>query len=202
MEAGGGHLEVVHAHPQIIDLDGDSLKDLVCGNENGYVYFFKNHGTNEVPHFETAHETLMTVDSVFIDGYTNSRLHICDWTGDGDLDIILGGQDGHVWLCENAAISSINEYHNPAVSSSLFQLIHNPVKYQAQFQYSCFQYTRAHLALYSVTGRRIDAFDLGHVSPGTHSFTWNVPDLLCTGIYIAVFSVDGSCCTEKLVVIK
>jgi hypothetical protein len=202
MEAGGGHLEVVHAHPQIFDLDNDTIKDLVCGNENGFIYFFKNLGTNQVPYFETVYETLMTVDSAFIDGYTNSRIHLCDWTGDGDLDIILGGQDGYVWLCENAFVTGISESRYPYATTVSFRLLHNPVAHTARFQYTVEEKISARLAIYSITGRCIDAFDLKRMHNNVHYIEWHIPDELCEGIYIAVLTARGVIRSVKFVVVR
>jgi len=202
MEAGGGHLEVVHAHPDIFDLDNDALKDLLCGNENGYIYFFKNSGTNQTPFFEAVYETLMTVDSVFIDGYTNSRVHFCDWTDDGDLDIILGGQDGYVWLCENATITGIKEFQDPGISPPSFHLMSNPVTNIAHFQCTIQRPTWARLALYSIAGVCIDILPLVYLDTGLHLLEWQVSDNLGTGIYIAVLAIEGSSHTTKVLVIR
>ncbi len=37
--------------PQIIDLDRDGLPDIVAGNRNGFIRFFKNIGTTSTPNF-------------------------------------------------------------------------------------------------------------------------------------------------------
>ena len=202
MEAGGGHLEVVHAHPEIFDLDNDAIKDLVCGNENGYVYFFKNLGTNQAPYFEAAYETLMTVDSSFLDGYTNSRVHLCDWTGDGDLDIILGGQDGYVWLCENTLVTGSREYHDLHATTFSFRLLHNPVVNIARFQYAVARPACACFAVYSIAGTRIDAFVLEKLDTGTHRIEWRVPEDLGAGVYIAALTLEGICRTAKVLIVK
>ncbi len=39
--------------PQIIDLDRDGLPDIITGNRNGFIRFFKNIGTNSNPNFST-----------------------------------------------------------------------------------------------------------------------------------------------------
>ena len=50
LKAGGSMLTVTYrATPFICDWDGDGLKDLLCGNGDGYVFFFKNIGTAQAP---------------------------------------------------------------------------------------------------------------------------------------------------------
>lgn len=201
MQAGNGHLKVVHAHPVIFDLDQDSLKDLVCGNENGYIYFFKNHGTNQAPYFYPEYETLITVDSTFLDAYTNSRIHICDWTEDGDPDIILGGQDGYVWLCENALNSGIKENSGIASTHSL-RLINNPVMYTARFSLVLPEGTCTYLTIYSVSGASVDVVPLMPVHSGSNTITWHVSENLCAGIYFAVLKTTRSYYVQKFLIVR
>ncbi|MEY3421794.1 MAG: hypothetical protein RIR48_2094 [Bacteroidota bacterium] len=47
-----------NAKPQIIDLDGDGLNDLVIGEKNNELNFFKNIGTTSTPKFKPEAETL------------------------------------------------------------------------------------------------------------------------------------------------
>ncbi|MFZ1751636.1 MAG: VCBS repeat-containing protein, partial [Saprospiraceae bacterium] len=47
-----------NAKPQIIDLDGDGLHDLVIGEKNNQLNFFKNTGTKSQPKFEKDPEKL------------------------------------------------------------------------------------------------------------------------------------------------
>lgn len=47
-----------NAKPQIIDLDGDGLKDIVVGEKNNEFNFFKNIGTAALPKFNSEAETL------------------------------------------------------------------------------------------------------------------------------------------------
>lgn len=202
MKAGNGHLLVVHAHPEIIDLDGDSFKDLVCGNENGYIYFFKNRGTNQTPYFNPEYETLMTVDSVFIDGYTNSRIDLCDWTGDSDLDIILGGQDGYVWLCENATNTGTREHSSGGELVHSFRLMNNPVKHSAWFSLMLSKQTTAWLKIYALSGEYIDEVSLPCNDPGFFMIEWRPRNDLCSGIYFAVLQTAHAHYTQKLLVIR
>jgi hypothetical protein len=102
LQAGGQLLFHPRANPTVYDLDADGAKDLVLGNDNGYVYFYCNTGTNEFPAFAAEYETLKTEHGGFIDALTESRLRVLDWNGDADLDLLLGGQDGYVWIYENA----------------------------------------------------------------------------------------------------
>lgn len=75
-----------NAVPQLIDVDGDSLIDLLIGERNGNVNYYKNTGTKSAPAFTLETETLggiqMSVDG-FQPGYsvpsafeTDQKLHL------------------------------------------------------------------------------------------------------------------------------
>ena len=96
--------------PQLIDLDKDGLLDIVSGERNGTVKYYKNIGTKQVPSFSN----IPTIDSL---GKVNSRdvyyplgspqmlelvgysaPHITDLNNDGIYEMLLGSNNGRVDL--------------------------------------------------------------------------------------------------------
>lgn len=90
--------------PNVVDWDGDGNLDIVTGNSQGYIFFYKNYGTNINFAFSRA-EKLKYKDNepIFIQGgygestqgpvearwgYTSPN--IVDWDGDGYFDILMG----------------------------------------------------------------------------------------------------------------
>ena len=98
--ANGSELIVPSARssPVILDLDGDSKKDLLTGNTDGQLLFYSNGNTDAAPTFSSY--SLVESDGVAIDlaGTPRSRPFVCDWTGDGYLDVLIGAGDGKVHL--------------------------------------------------------------------------------------------------------
>ena len=86
--------------PVIMDLDGDGLKDLLTGNTDGQLLFYSNVGTDASPIFSGY--TLIEADGIAIDlaGTPRSRPFVCDWTGDGNLDVLIGAYGGQIHLYE------------------------------------------------------------------------------------------------------
>ncbi|MHC4533302.1 MAG: hypothetical protein ACYS6K_05055 [Planctomycetota bacterium] len=91
--------------PVISDLDGDGKKDLLTGNTEGQLLFYKNVGTDDKPGFSAY--TLVESNGAAIDlpGTPRSRPFICYWTGDGNFgpidnypDVLIGSGDGKVRL--------------------------------------------------------------------------------------------------------
>ena len=82
----------------VADLDGDGRKDLLVGNTNGQLFFFRNLGTDAAPSFNGS--VLIQVGGVPFDlsGSTRSRPFVGDFNGDGVPDILVGAADGLVRL--------------------------------------------------------------------------------------------------------
>jgi len=91
--------------PAIFDADGDGKKDIISGNTDGLILFYKNVGTASLPSFSGY--TLVQSNDVPIDlaGTQRSRPDVCYWTGtgrfgsrDGYWDLLVGYGDGKVRL--------------------------------------------------------------------------------------------------------
>jgi carboxylesterase type B len=94
--------------PTSVDWDGDGVLDLIVGNSEGFVLFFKNIGDNIVPNFLPGERVLADGKEIQIQaGYSGSiqgivesrwgyaSPNVVDWTGDGLLDIVMGDITGN-----------------------------------------------------------------------------------------------------------
>jgi hypothetical protein len=97
---GGADLVVLSSRssPDILDLDGDGRKDLLTGNTSGQLLFYTNTASDASPSFSGY--VFVESAGVVIDLplSARSRPFICDWTGDGLWDVLIGGGDGLVYL--------------------------------------------------------------------------------------------------------
>lgn len=84
--------------PVVGDLDGDGRKDLLTGNYYGQLLFYSNTGSDAAPSFSGY--SYVESDGVPIDlpDSPRSRPSVCDWTGDGVPDVLIGAGDGMVHL--------------------------------------------------------------------------------------------------------
>ena len=99
--AGGTPVDVYGMpSPNLADFDGDGDLDLICGEFVDSFTWFENIGTRTHPKYAAGH--LLTYDSKPL------RMDLCmivpvalDWDEDGDIDLIVGQEDGRVALVEN-----------------------------------------------------------------------------------------------------
>lgn len=87
--------------PNFADFDRDGDLDLLCGEFlDGFTYF-ENVGSRTKPHYAAGHR-LRTADGAPLAMDLQMIVPIAfDWDKDGDLDLVVGDEDGRVALVEN-----------------------------------------------------------------------------------------------------
>jgi len=88
----------LRATPCVYDWDGDGLNDLLCGNGNGNVYFFKNIGTAQAPAYAAG--TLLQAGGASLYLGIRSVVRVFDLDGDGVADLLCSSDTGVYW-CRN-----------------------------------------------------------------------------------------------------
>jgi len=84
----------IPSYPNFMDMNDDGLKDLVVADTQGFVWIYQNSGEKGKPKFTTG---------AFIPTFIGwvSKIHVCDWDGDGDNDIVIGTFYGDVVILDN-----------------------------------------------------------------------------------------------------
>jgi hypothetical protein len=94
--AGSVHVETYGAPtPQFSDFDNDGDLDLICGEFlDGFTYF-QNVGSRKTPKYADGVRLPVRMDLQMV------VPHATDWDDDGDIDLVVGDEDGRVAFIEN-----------------------------------------------------------------------------------------------------
>jgi len=88
--------------PTFGDLDSDGDFDLLVGNEEGKIYFYRNDGTPEAFSFVPVTDCYDSIDVG-----ERSALVLCDFDADDDLDLFVGESKGGLHYYKNLTLNSI-----------------------------------------------------------------------------------------------
>jgi len=111
LSVGSGPLSVTYrATPFVYDWDGDGRRDLLCGNGDGYVFFFKNIGVDQVPVYAPA--IRVQAGGVDVNLGLRSVIRMFDWDGDGVKDLVGSSNTGVYW-CRNSGSDAVPQFQSP-----------------------------------------------------------------------------------------
>ncbi len=103
---------LVALHPAFGDLDGDNLPDMVTGELQGYLHFFKNSGLS------SASFPSMTTPQFFgLDAGQFSAPFIYDVNNDSLNDLIVGRKDGKLTYYWNFGTPTAPQFHQDSANT-------------------------------------------------------------------------------------
>jgi len=105
LEAAGGEIDVYGSpSPNFADFDGDGDLDLVCGEFLDGFSYFENIGSRTNPVYAAAQKLKDDRGRLLVMDLQMITPTAIDWDADGDIDLIVGDEDGRVALVENTGL--------------------------------------------------------------------------------------------------
>lgn len=98
--------------PSLVDFDGDGLLDLMVGQGDGTLAYFRNHGTSYSPHWIPEQERLGNLD-------VGTWHTFCDIDADGDPDLFCDSRESSVLFYRNESSVTIRAVSISAYTSTL-----------------------------------------------------------------------------------
>jgi hypothetical protein len=99
-----------------VDWDGDGRLDLLAGDSDGFVWFFRNHGDRLAPLFAPPVRVEAGGRPIKVHGEEAegrmagyARIAVTDWDGDGRRDLLVADGRGWLWLFRDRARQGLPE---------------------------------------------------------------------------------------------
>ena len=100
VQMGGADFDAGYtSSPYVADWNNDGKKDLLCGEDNGYVWLLINTGTDQNPVFRDA--VHVKDGGADLDVGTRASPVVFDWNGDGRKDLLVGDTYGNTYFFDN-----------------------------------------------------------------------------------------------------
>jgi hypothetical protein len=201
---GGSPINLNRTCPVVYDLDRDGLKDLLTGEINGYVYFYKNSGTNSAPVFNS-YQRLSTQTGYIVDGLAEPHIHFNDWDEDGDLDLVFGEYgpyNGYIRVYLNLTNPGVEEEFNRPIINNSLSVMPNPVTTNTLIKYTLNKESRVQVNIYSVDGSLVASPIDRYETSGEKHFNLNLRNLVPPGVYFIRLETEDGTQTTQVTVLK
>lgn len=172
-------------YPSFGDLDGDGDKDLIFGNDDGKLIYFRNEGSNNSPSF-------ILIDSFYqgIDVGNFATPQLYDVNNDLLLDLVIGEERGNVNYIQNSGSPT-----NPIFDVSTIDVMWGNVDISEYipnglaFGYSTPKVFKKNGEMFLISGTKLGYIYLYNSIDGNINGTFNLVDSTLSDIWEGIRSV-------------
>jgi hypothetical protein len=207
VSASGGILEVpgYRSSPVVQDLNDDGKKDLLTGNTDGELLLYANEGSDAAPNFSSCQLVEAAGVPIDLPGEARSRPFVCDWTGDGYLDVLIGAEDGKIHLYQGlpdlSPVASI-----PSAACRMLAAWPNPFNPRVTIAFELDRSVPVELTIWNLAGTRIRTLIRDVMPGGRHEAVWNGQDEssrgVASGVYFYRLQAGSYAATGRLALIR
>ncbi len=187
--------------PFFIDYDDDGDFDLFAGNRDGFVYYFRNDGTNVLPIW-----TIVTNNFIGQDFGIDAFPCFVDIDRDTDQDFFVGNLKGGLYLYRNQTVTGLTDTKNKIRNYFLISAYPNPFNPLTRITFEAGKQDHYSIVIFDLLGREINSIYDGELSQGVHQFYWNGKNKngisAASGIYLLSARNEDTIKTIKLILLK
>lgn len=194
-----------YSSPAMADFDGDGAKDLIVGNAEGELYYYRNMGTHAAPAFVTGWRCESGSRPLDLGDQGRSRPFACDWDGDGRPDLLVGSNLSkvHLFLGLPNAVAA-----PPLAAMSLYLETPwpNPANPATTLGLTLAQEGWVRLRVHDAEGRCVATLIDEPRGAGSYAQVWRGVDdrgrELPSGLYLLRLEAGGAQATQKLLLLR
>ena len=202
-QAPAGDLIVssLRSSPALLDLNEDGCKDLLTGNTAGEILVYPNTGSDSAPIFGDFTRVAAAGVPIDFEGTPRTRPFLCDWTGDGWLDLVTGLGDGRVHLFQGGA-TDVAALAPPARLGLPWP---NPANPRLNVDLSVARPGVYQVRVLAPSGRAVVTLFAGEAAPGRLQLYWDGRDAggqpAASGLYLLELRGDAAA-AQKLTLLR
>lgn len=184
--------------PRFTDIDGDGDKDLLIGNVDGLINYYKNTGSISNPNF-----VLESNNYANVKVFSNASPEFTDIDTDGDIDMFIGNIKGGFFYYENRDIVGITNISNTIpLDFKVYQNYPNPFNPETKIKFDVSKNNSLiSLKVYDINGRLVETLVNEILNAGSYEYNFKAKNL-SSGIYFYRISSGIYSETKQMVLIK
>lgn len=184
--------------PRFTDIDGDGDKDLLIGNVDGVINYYKNTGSISNPNF-----VLESNNYANVKVFSNAAPEFTDIDTDGDIDMFIGNIKGGFFYYENRDIVGITNISNTIpMDFKVYQNYPNPFNPETKIKFDVSKNNSLiSLKVYDINGRLVETLVNEILNSGSYEYNFKAKNL-SSGIYFYRFTSGIYSETKQMLLIK
>ncbi len=178
------------------DLNQDGLMDIVFGESDGTLTFFKNTGSSPLPAW--CEDSMMFAGIKFT---TSLSPTLFDLDNDSDLDLLLCDAKGEIYFYRNDFRTDIGHSSNSISKTEQLpgiQSFPNPFNNATRILFYLPVAGPTCIRIFDIRGQEVAQLINENLPVGSHKITWQTANL-ASGIYFCRLESGTICLTKKLI---